>query len=124
MEEDMHYFLMEKEKQRELVLKRIQEDDQRFHLRKIEEKVAKEQVSQIKEIIYFRKREIVEEIKAIRLNSKVKNGVNVSGSGLSVLDTQSTTSKQSAFLNKSLSVNKDRKNLVSYESQPLLKNSK
>ena len=55
--------------------------------------MAKEQVTQIRESIYYRKKEIVEEIKALRSNFRVKNAVAVGNQGLSVMDTQSTTSK-------------------------------
>ena len=55
--------------------------------RKIDEKVAKEQVFLIKESISMRKREIVDEIKALRENFRVKSIINPNGGGMSVFDT-------------------------------------
>jgi LPS O-antigen subunit length determinant protein (WzzB/FepE family) len=50
--------------------------------RKIEEKIAKEHVFLIKESISMRKREIVDEIKALRENFRVKSTVNPNGGGV------------------------------------------
>lgn len=55
------------------MIKKLNEDDLKFHNRKTEERVAKEQVLMIKESLNMRKKEIVDEIKALRENFRVKN---------------------------------------------------
>ena len=62
----------EKEREKELRLKKIKEEDEVFNNRKKAEKVAKEQVYYIKDTINIRKKEIVNEIKALRENYRIK----------------------------------------------------
>ena len=65
--------------EKEIRLKKIQEEDQMFNERKANERMARERVHQIKDTIQLRKKEIVTEIKALRDNFKVK-GIATSAS--------------------------------------------
>ena len=57
-------------------MQKIREEDEIFNSRKKAERVAKEQVYHIKDTINVRKKEIVNEIKALRENYRIKvNGV-------------------------------------------------
>lgn len=73
LEEELVKFQQQKEREKEAALKRIQEEDSKFVQKKAEERVAREKVFQIKESISLRKREIVDELKALRENYRVKN---------------------------------------------------
>ena len=96
----------EKEREKELRLQKIMEEDEVFNSRKKAEKVAKEQVYHIKDTIIVRQREIVNEIRALRENYRIKiNGAQNGQSALNTFDTSSHASKISlGNLSKSVSV--------------------
>ena len=83
------------------------EEDEIFNSRKRAEQVAKEQVYHIKDTINIRKKEIVNEIKALRENYRIKvTGAVNSTSGINAFETASQHSKMSLNnLSKSVSVN-------------------
>jgi len=65
----------EKEREKELKLRKIREEDEMFRERRDNERAAREKVHMIKDTIQMRKKEIVTEIKALRDNYKVVVGM-------------------------------------------------
>jgi hypothetical protein len=91
----------EKEREKELRLQKIKEEDEIFLERKKAERIAKEQVIHIKETINIRKKDIVNEIKALRENYRIK--VNGGINGTSVLNNFETLSHSSKITISNLS---------------------
>ena len=92
IEQEMMRQMMDKEREKEMRLKKIQEQDEMFNERKMNERVAREKVQLIKDTLQLRKKEIVTEIKALRDNFKVK-GIATSATKINQFETnQSSTS--------------------------------
>ena len=107
IESEMVRLQAEKEREKEMRLKKIKEEDEVFNSRKRAERVAKEQVYYIKDTINVRKKEIVNEIKALRENYRIKlnGGSGNATSALGTFDSASQSSKLSLNnLSKSVTV--------------------